>query len=79
MNMNRILLKELNMRTRNEILLFLKKLWNEEETNCPICGNKLEILHKKAKKSDLDWQCKNCNKIYKTLYLLDELNEQIPN
>ena len=33
---------------------------------------------KKAKKSDCDWQCKNCNKTYKTMYLLDEINEQMP-
>ncbi len=39
-----------------------------------LCGNELEILHKKAKKSNLDWQCKFCNRTYKTIYLLDELN-----
>jgi len=39
--MDKVLLKELNMKTRNEVLMFLKKLWNEQETLCPICGNKL--------------------------------------
>ena len=77
--MERAKLKELNMTSRDEVIRFLKKLWNQEQSNCPICGNELELLHKKAKKSNCDWQCKACNKTYKTLYLLDELNEQIPN
>ena len=76
--MERVLLKELKMESRDEVIRFLKKLWNEEKTNCPICGNELDLLHKKAKKSNCDWQCKICGKIFKTLYLLDELNEQIP-
>lgn len=76
--MDRVLLKELNMKTRKEVLIFMKKLWNEEKVDCPICGNELEILHKKAKRDNSDWQCKRCDKIYKTLYLLDELNEQMP-
>jgi|GEM_PF-332483 len=77
--MERVLLKELNaanMTTRKEILTFLKKLWSGEQISCPICGYPLETLHKRAKKSNDDWQCKTCGKIYKTLYLLDELNEQ---
>lgn len=77
--MDRVLLKELNMQTRSEVLSFLKKLWNEDKVKCPICDNDLELLHKKAKKDNCDWQCKNCNKTFKTLYLLDELNEQMPN
>ena len=32
---------------------------------------------KKAKKNNCDWQCKSCNKIYKTIYLLDEINEKM--
>ncbi|MCR5165804.1 MAG: DpnI domain-containing protein [Oscillospiraceae bacterium] len=75
--MERVILKELGFKTRNEALSFLKKLWREEQTECPICGSALELLHKKAKKSDCDWQCKNCGKTYKTLYLLDEINEQM--
>lgn len=74
--MERVLLKDLNMADRKEILAFLKKLWNEEKTNCPICGGELTLLHKKAKKSNCDWQCKRCNKVYKTIHLLDELNEK---
>lgn len=77
--MERILLKELKMNSRKEVLIFLKKLWNEKKVNCPICNSELELLHKKAKKDNCDWQCKNCNKIYKTMYLLDELNKQMSN
>lgn len=77
--MERVLLEELNMHNRKEVLIFLKKLWNQEKTSCPICGSELELLHKKAKKNNCDWQCKICNKIYKTIHLLDELNEQMPN
>lgn len=46
--MNRVLLKELKMNSRTEVLAFLKKLWNEDKTNCPICNNELELLHKKG-------------------------------
>lgn len=76
--MDRAILKELGFRSRNEALAFLKKLWRQEKAECPICGNELELLHKKAKKNNCDWQCKNCNKTYKTIYLLDEINEQMP-
>ncbi len=77
--MKRVMLKELGFGTRNEAIVFLKKLWNQEDVECPICGNKLELLHKKAKKSDCDWQCKNCDKAFKAIHLLDEINEQMPN
>ena len=73
--MERVSLKELGFTNRNEALSFLTKLWREEETTCPICGNALELLHKKAKKNDCDWQCRNCDKTYKTIHLLDEVNE----
>lgn len=76
--MERVLLKELNMSSRKEAVLFLKKLWSEEKTTCPFCGQPLELLHKKAKKSNCDWQCKTCQKAFKTIYLLDEINEQMP-
>ena len=76
--MDRVLLKDLNMKNRNEVLSFLKKLWNEEKVKCPFCNNELELLHSKAKKSNSDWQCKKCNKTLKTIYLLDELNIQMP-
>lgn len=72
--MDRVKLSELKMGSREEVLRFLKSLWNQEKTNCPMCGNELELLHKKAKKSNCDWQCKVCNKAFKTIHLLDELN-----
>ena len=74
--MDRVTLNELKMGSREEVLRFLKSLWNQEKTSCPLCGNELELLHKKAKKSNCDWQCKVCNKVFKTIHLLDELNEQ---
>ncbi len=76
--MERVLLKELGFNNRTEAISFLKKLWRNEKVNCPICGSELELLHKKAKKNDCDWQCKNCNKTYKTIHLLDEINESMP-
>ncbi|MCM1308884.1 MAG: hypothetical protein NC223_09835 [Butyrivibrio sp.] len=76
--MDRVRLNELKMRSRDEVLRFLKRLWNEERTACPMCGEELELLHKGAKKSNCDWQCKGCDKTFKTLYLLDELNERLP-
>ncbi len=74
--MERIKLEELHFQTRTEALRFLKRLWNAEQTECPICGNVLELLHRGAKKDTCDWQCKTCNKTYKTMHLLDELNQQ---
>ena len=71
-------LNELKMNSRSEALAFLKKLWNGESAPCPLCGNALELLHKKAKKSDCYWQCKPCDKVFRTLDLLDELNEKLP-
>jgi len=76
--MERAKLRELGFKTRDEAVSFLKRLWNNDKVNCPICGNELELLHKKAKKSDCDWQCKNCNKTYKTIHLLDEINAEMP-
>lgn len=73
--MEKATLKELGFQSRTEAIDFLKKLWRQEKTECPICGNELEPLHKNTKKSDCDWQCKNCNKTYKTVRLLDEINE----
>ena len=74
--MKRIMLKELNFASRNEGIRFLKKLWNQEKTSCPICGNELELLHKKAKKSDCDWKCPACGEIYRTIGMLKDLPEQ---
>ena len=76
--MEKITLKDLNMNSRNEAMAFLKKLWNGEGAPCPICGSGLELLHKKAKKSDCDWKCASCDLVFRTIGLLDELNEKIP-
>ena len=76
--MVQVKLKELKMNSRAEAIAFLKRLWNNERTSCPICGNELEILHKKAKKSNCDWQCRHCDKTFKTILLLNEINEQMP-
>ena len=74
--MEKITLNELKMNSRNDALAFLKKLWRGEGAPCPICGSELEMLHNKAKKSDCDWQCRQCGKVIRTLDLLNELNEQ---
>jgi len=76
--MEKVMLKDLNMKSRSEVMVFLKKLWGQEITACPICGENLEILHNKAKKNDCDWQCKRCGKVFRTMHLLDELNEKMP-
>ena len=76
--MDRVRLQELKMNSRGEVLAFLKNLWKEEKVDCPMCGEPLELLHKKAKKDDCDWQCKKCDKIFRTIHLLDELNEEMP-
>lgn len=75
--MKKIKLDDLKMNSRSEVISFLKKLWNGESTQCPVCGNALELLHKKAKKSDCDWQCRHCGKVIRTLDILDELNEKM--
>ncbi|WP_019680007.1 hypothetical protein [Ruminococcus flavefaciens] len=74
--MEKITLEELKMNSRSEMLTFLKKLWKGEGAPCPLCGSDLELLHKKAKKSDCDWQCRNCGKVIRTLDLLDRINQQ---
>lgn len=76
--MEKVFLKELNMPTRREVLIFLKRLWKQEQTPCPFCGRELVLLHKKAKKCTSDWQCRACDKVFRTLELLDELNQQMP-
>ena len=63
-------------KTRAEEVSFLKKLWNEEKVPCPKCGYEfLEHLHKKAKKSNNEWKCKNCGEIYRTINMLMDLPE----
>ena len=76
--MERVTLDELPFGLRKEALTFLKRLWIEEPADCPLCGRALEPLHRKAKKDNCDWQCRNCGKIYRTIHLFDEINERMP-
>lgn len=74
--MEQEVLKELGMADRAEALAFLKRLWNEQSAACPQCGETLEHMHKKAKKSACDWKCPKCDAIYRTIRILDRLNEK---
>lgn len=67
--------KELNMVNRDEAVIFLKSLLCEIPQSCPICGGKLDFLHKKAKKSNCDWICTECGKRYDVIKILDRINE----
>ena len=52
----------------------LKKLWRGEAVLCPKCkAASLVHLHKKAKKSNNDWQCPACGEIYRTIRMLMHL------
>ena len=62
--------------TREENLAFLKRLWTEQGAPCPRCGAALELLHKRAKKSSTEWKCPACGEIFRTIHMLDELNER---
>lgn len=76
--MEKASLAELGFPSREGALAFLKRLWSGEAAPCPLCGRMLEPLHRKAKKSSCDWQCRACGKVCRTIHLLDELNEQMP-
>ena len=73
--MERAALGELGFPSRGEAAAFLKRLWRGEAADCPLCGRELELLHRKAKKSSCDWQCRACGMTFRTIHLLDELNE----
>lgn len=77
--MERVMLADLPYTERGAALAFLKRLWREEGADCPFCGAPLELLHQKTKKNNCDWQCRPCGKVYRTISLFDELNQQIPN
>ena len=63
--------------TREEELAFLKRLWQEEPVICPKCnGTQLEHLHKKAKKSNNDWECSACGEIYRTIDILRKISDR---
>lgn len=63
--------------SRDEEVIFLKRLWTEQPTACPKCGvAALTHLHKKAKKSNCDWKCPACGEIYRTIGMLKQLPEE---
>ena len=76
--MKKVTLSELNMSSRGEVIAFLKSLWNEKPAPCPICGSGLTLLHKKAKKNSCDWQCVSCDRVFRTIDLMDEMNQKMP-
>ena len=76
--MERVTLSQLPFETREQTLTFLKQLWQQKPTACPLCGTPLRLLHPKAKKSADDWQCPRCDKTFRTLHLLYELNDRLP-
>ncbi len=73
--MEKDILDKLKMNSRDEAVSFLKSLWREEPYPCPLCGGKLDFLHKKAKKSNCDWVCIACGERYDTIKILNQLNE----
>lgn len=73
--MEKDVLKKFKMDSRDEMVKFLKSLWKEQPYPCPLCGGKLDFLHKKAKKSNCDWICTICNARFDTIKMLDQLNE----
>ena len=74
--MEKDILDRLKINSRDEAVSFLKSLWREEPNPCPLCGGKLDFLHKKAKKSNCDWICTACGERYDTIKLLNQLNEE---
>lgn len=74
--MEKDILNKLKMNSREEVVNFLKSLWNENPQPCPLCGRKLDFLHKKAKKSNCDWICIACGERYDTIKMLKQLNNE---
>lgn len=74
--MEKDILNKLKMNSRDEVVRFLKSLWSENPQPCPLCGGKLDFLHKKAKKSNCDWICTICSERYDTIKILKHLNNE---
>jgi len=74
--MEKDILKQLKMENREEAVIFLKNLWSELPQPCPLCGGRLDFLHKKAKKSNCDWICTVCGERYDTIKILKQLNNE---
>ena len=73
--MEKDILNKYKMDTRDDAVKFLKSLWIEAPQQCPLCGGKLDFLHKKAKKSNSDWICTACGERYDAIKILNQLNE----
>ena len=73
--MEKEVLTKYNMTARAEAVAFLKSMWSEDPNPCPLCGGKLDFLHKKAKKSNCDWRCTACGERFDTIKILKQLNE----
>ena len=74
--MEKDILNKLKMNSRDVAVSFLKSLWNESPQPCPLCGGRLDFLHKKAKKSNCDWVCTACGERYDTIKILKQLNDE---
>ncbi len=75
-SMEKNILNWLDMSTGDEAVRFLKSLWSERPQPCPLCGGKLDFLHKKAKKNNCDWICTLCGERYDTIKILNQLNDE---
>ncbi len=74
--MEKEVFNKLKLNDRDTVMSFLKSLWSETPKPCPLCGGKLDFLHKKAKKSNCDWVCTGCGERFDTIKLLNQLNER---
>ena len=70
------ILNWLDRSSRDEVVRFLKSLWSQKPQPCPLCGGKLDFLHKKAKKSNCDWICTVCGERFDTIRILNRLNDK---
>ena len=73
--MEKDILIKFKMNRRDDAVKFLKNLWSETPQPCPLCGGKLDFLHKKAKKSNGDGICTGCGERYDTIKIINQLNE----
>ena len=73
--MEKEILTELKMDSREEAVRFLKSLWNGTPQPCQLCGGRLDFLHRRAKKSSCDWKCTACGERYDKIRILNRLNE----
>lgn len=73
--MGKNVLVKFNMDHRDDMVKFLKSLWKEVPQPCPLCGGKIDYLHKKAKKSNCDWVCTACGERFDTIKIVEQVNE----